>query len=216
MGEFDLNSHRYIVREQNAISWPEVYFPGYGWEEFSPFGGAPLVNRPSAAAGGSADDSANAADDPGADDSEDDSGDLGGDAGAALNGQHNLQWVLYAGFGVLFLVGLGAIGAVVGRIAWERGMDELEYPAQLWEKSLRLTSWLKLGPKAYQTPEEYSRYLQRSVPGSEGIEPIAKSYVRARYGQKTVDPAERARLRSSWIPLRNTLIRRLLHLKPKP
>jgi transglutaminase-like putative cysteine protease len=216
VGEFDLNSHRYIVREQNAISWPEVYFPGYGWEEFSPFGGAPLVNRPSAAAGNATDDTGSAADDPGADDSQDDSGDLGGDSGAALNGQHNLQWLIYAGFGVLFLFGLGAVGGVAGRIAWERGMSDLDYPAQLWEKSIRLASWLNLGPKAYQTPQEYSRSLPRNLPGSEGIGPIAESYVRMRYGQKSPEPAERVRLRSFWIPLRNTLIRRILHLRAKP
>ena len=215
VGEFDLNSHRYIVREQNAISWPEVYFPVYGWEEFSPFGGAPLVNRPSAAAGNAADDTSGAADDPSAADTGDDSGDLGGDTGPALNGQHNFQWVLYAGFGLLFLVGVGAVGTVAGRIAWERGMDQLEYPAQLWEKSIRLASWLKLGPKAHQTPEEFSRALPRSVPGAEGIEPIAASYMRSRYGRKTADAPERSRLQSSWVPLRNTLVRRLLHLKSR-
>jgi len=78
VGEFDLNSHRYVIREQNAISWPEVYFPGYGWEEFSPFGGAPLVNRPSSTAAAAGDDDASNAAAAGADDVPDDSGDAGG------------------------------------------------------------------------------------------------------------------------------------------
>lgn len=214
VGEFDLNSHRYIVREQNAISWPEVYFPGYGWEEFSPFGGAPLVNRPSASAGAAGDDSANAAGDPGDADVPDDSGDAGGAGAGALHGQHDFHWLLYAGFGVLVLVGLGGLGGIGARIAWERGMSELEYSGQVWEKSVRLASWLKVGPRPHETPTEFSRHLRGTYPEAEGIEPIADSYLRSRYGQKPVDAAEQARLHALWVPLRNGLVRRLLRIKP--
>lgn len=36
----------YIVRQRNAHSWPEVYFPGYGWVEFEPtVNQVPLVRR---------------------------------------------------------------------------------------------------------------------------------------------------------------------------
>jgi transglutaminase-like putative cysteine protease len=213
VGEFDLNAHRYIVREQNAISWPEVYFPGYGWEEFSPFGGAPLVNRPSAATANAQDDTSGAAQDPGAGDVPDDSGDTGGGAAGSLHHEQDYHVLLYTGFALLLLLGLGAIGAVGGRIAWERGMGDLDYPTQLWEKTIRLTTWLKVGPRPHQTPTEFSSTLRRTLPDVGGIEPIADSYLRARYGRKPVDAAERARLSASWIPLRNALVRRLLRWK---
>ncbi|MFV9503701.1 MAG: transglutaminase TgpA family protein [Oscillochloridaceae bacterium umkhey_bin13] len=35
-GEFDVDRAIYLVRENVAHSWPEVYFPGYGWERFEP------------------------------------------------------------------------------------------------------------------------------------------------------------------------------------
>ncbi|RRR77090.1 MAG: transglutaminase [Candidatus Viridilinea halotolerans] len=54
-GEFDAERGIYMVRENVAHSWPEVYFPGYGWERFEPtaasYTNAPL--RPLTAAMGS-------------------------------------------------------------------------------------------------------------------------------------------------------------------
>jgi transglutaminase-like putative cysteine protease len=44
-GEFQ-SPDKYIVRERDAHAWPEVYFPGIGWEEFEPTSNQPLLNRP--------------------------------------------------------------------------------------------------------------------------------------------------------------------------
>ncbi|MDZ4247091.1 MAG: transglutaminase-like domain-containing protein, partial [Dehalococcoidia bacterium] len=35
-GEYDIEDDVYVIRESNAHSWPEVFFPGYGWVEFEP------------------------------------------------------------------------------------------------------------------------------------------------------------------------------------
>ena len=214
VGEFDLNVHRYIVRENDAISWPEVYFPGYGWEEFSPFGGAPLVSRPSV--GGSStpeDTSPDIIKDPG-----------GLDFGAAIDsgsggvkalGRHgnNYQILMDTGFALLALLLLASIGGVGVRLAWERGMSGLDYPTQLWEKTIRLASWLKLAPKPDQTPSEYSRHLRRSIADSGDVDVIANGYLRSRYGRKELSADEQTRLSQAWLPLRNRLLRRIFHWK---
>ncbi len=35
-GEWDASIGQYVVRERDAHTWVEVYFPGYGWVEFEP------------------------------------------------------------------------------------------------------------------------------------------------------------------------------------
>jgi transglutaminase-like putative cysteine protease len=44
-GEYDARSAEYIIRKENAHSWAEVYFSGYGWVEFEPTAGQPAIGR---------------------------------------------------------------------------------------------------------------------------------------------------------------------------
>ncbi len=41
-GEYDARKDRLVVREKDAHSWPELYFPGYGWIPFEPTAARPL------------------------------------------------------------------------------------------------------------------------------------------------------------------------------
>jgi len=36
LGSYDAETGYYVVREENAHAWPEVYFPSYGWIAFEP------------------------------------------------------------------------------------------------------------------------------------------------------------------------------------
>lgn len=45
-GNFDAGSGRFIVREREAHTWVEVYFPGYGWVEFEPTSAEAPLQRP--------------------------------------------------------------------------------------------------------------------------------------------------------------------------
>ncbi|MDE2819544.1 MAG: transglutaminaseTgpA domain-containing protein [Chloroflexota bacterium] len=44
-GPYDANIQRYVVREREAHTWVEVYFPGYGWIEFEPTAAEAPYNR---------------------------------------------------------------------------------------------------------------------------------------------------------------------------
>jgi transglutaminase-like putative cysteine protease len=44
-GDYDATTAEYIVRQENAHSWAEVYFPGLGWVEFEPTAGQPFIER---------------------------------------------------------------------------------------------------------------------------------------------------------------------------
>ncbi len=45
-GEWDAVSGSYLVRERDAHTWVEVYFPGYGWVEFEPTAAQAPLDRP--------------------------------------------------------------------------------------------------------------------------------------------------------------------------
>lgn len=44
-GSYDAPNARYRVRELDAHSWPEIYFPGIGWIEFEPTASQPEIER---------------------------------------------------------------------------------------------------------------------------------------------------------------------------
>jgi transglutaminase-like putative cysteine protease len=46
-GAYQPETGSFVVTEADAHSWPEVYFPGYGWVEFEPTGNRPEITRPS-------------------------------------------------------------------------------------------------------------------------------------------------------------------------
>lgn len=45
-GEYNAPDAEYIVRQEDAHSWAEIYFPGVGWVEFEPTAGQPPIVRP--------------------------------------------------------------------------------------------------------------------------------------------------------------------------
>ena len=51
-GEYNEENSFYRVRASNAHTWPEVYFPDYGWIQFEPTAAIPLIDRPATAGGG--------------------------------------------------------------------------------------------------------------------------------------------------------------------
>jgi len=44
-GEYDAPTAAYVVRQENAHSWAEVYFSGFGWVEFEPTASQPAIER---------------------------------------------------------------------------------------------------------------------------------------------------------------------------
>jgi transglutaminase-like putative cysteine protease len=214
--EFDLSVNRFLLRQSHAYAWPEVYFPTYGWVEFSPYGEAPVIVRP--VSDGEAGDTAINEEDLLRGFGEPDFGEIPEDFGATGTFTPPTENPLKAYLPLLYiLLGIVALGGIAGlgvRFAWERGLAGLDYPSRLWEKTVRLATWLKLGPKPSQTPAEFSRAIRRSLPGTEGIAQVAESYQRSRYGGRhEITTEEEERLEGAWTGLRNRLLKKVFRLK---
>jgi transglutaminase-like putative cysteine protease len=204
----------YHITEANAFAWPEVYFPGYGWVEFNPTPNHPANSRASGAQDAvSSNDNPNAPDlglgnlNPGG------GAPQSGEAGSGLQAPRSTNraaWLIGAVAAALAL--LLASSAAGLRFAWVRGLSGLDAPARLWGKTVRLASWARAAPAQDQTPREFARTLRAQVPGSEGVELLAESYVRHRYGRQAIAEDERARLEQAWRGVRKSLLRRLLRL----
>ena len=212
------DSDTFKLTERNAFAWPEVYFPGAGWVEFSPTPSQPLIQRlgtpdaPGAQAGSSgrglgAEEPIDLGISP--------AGPRATAPAATANpaGGGSSAWPL-----LLMLAIIGGVGVVLAggaKFAWEYGLGGLSRPAQLWEKTVRLASLGRAGPRKTETPREFAARLRRDVPGADAAGYLAATYERNRFGHKDLSDEETERLESAWASLRTGLLRRALRLKPR-
>jgi len=212
---FDAENRRYNIREENAYAWAEVYFEGYGWLAFNPSPERPVVLRQGDASGGDGDWFANI--DPSIlgslglglepqQNPEAPSGEPPAQSTGAEKGGIPLALWLALGLAAVSVVLVGASG----RLAWERGLAGLPYPQRIWEQTLRLAGWARLGPRPDQTPAEYARALQARLPDVEGLDQLAIAYGRSRFGRKLADAEENEHLRAVWRRLRAKVLLRIL------
>lgn len=205
------------LTQKNAFAWPEVYFPNIGWVEFSPTPSQPLINRPTIAQPVTG---ANGNNDPNPRQGAGNELDIPSQEPLPLapvvasgnDGGRNWQLIMV----VLAAAGAVAIaGAGAAKIAWDYGTGGLSRPAQLWEKTMRLATLGKIGPREHETPREFASRLRHDVPGADAAGYLAATYERSRFGQKQLSEDESERLESAWSSLRASLLRRALHMRPR-
>lgn len=207
----------YRQKAYDAHTWPEVFFPDYGWVEFEPTANKETVARASTAAeaaeqmaGGEPDsygpDDLNpekrplnppAMDDPAA-------GSPDAAASTAAGAESGFQLPIWPILGLL-----AAMGAVVGLgwLVWERPLRGLTVAEGVFARLVRVTRWLGLAPRAADTPHEYGRRIAGAIPERrEDISTIVDAYVRERFGRRDIDEAEAARLGGAWRRLREQLL----------
>ncbi|MEF3272856.1 MAG: transglutaminaseTgpA domain-containing protein [Chloroflexus sp.] len=207
-GDFDPEQGVYIVRENVAHSWPEVYFPGIGWERFEPTAASytSLPQRP-LQAGFTDEDTAGAstsgvAPDPRRfeDFAEEEIATSAVTSGAAStpptagqNGRGSPQdwlWplvisvlmVLAAGFGVRFWM--------------QRELRGLRLAAAAYAELGWLASLCGMAQQSWETPREFAQRLAIALPDqAPTIYGIATAYEAERYrrGAATRVPPDMAR-----------------------
>jgi transglutaminase-like putative cysteine protease len=182
----------YHIVEWDGHSWPEVYFPDYGWVEFEPTGADPINDRSSSsrsAAGGATNDrsgrGARMPFDP--------------EEGQPLDAEalaHLLEpapvplWqrIGLAGWLALSLAALFLVAFAILSIRRRRAIEGLTVAERVYSD---LVQWairlLRIHPLGHQTPHEYAGTVAWAVPkGRHEIVQIADLYVQERFGGKMV------------------------------
>jgi transglutaminase-like putative cysteine protease len=223
-GTRDADRDAYLVRENIAHSWPEVYFPGFGWQRFEPTPASytSLPERPATPEDAARDygpisgGTIGSSEFPiprGDDLSEEEElrrqraeQDLAQsrEAFAARQRQELIQQLAIGGGLIALLVGVGAFLL----LRYERRLRALGPVAGAWARLELLARWAGLPLRPEATPHEFARQLARAVPGREQtVQRIVGAYVAERYRAPAESPPN---LNEDVRQLRAPLLRRAI------
>lgn len=221
-GDFEPELGVYRVREANAHSWVEVFFPALGWIEFEPTAAQPSIVRPKPADSQTQnDESALLAEqnrqtrenlleqEDKFGQADETPGEFTGGIGTSLA---SLPTAGRLGFVVLGLVLVAAVGYGIVRLRGRRQTRPVqvdpELSLRLYERLERWASRVGLGRRPSQTPFEHAAMLSQTVPdGAAPIQHITATYVREQFSPSAVPPAELGALSGEWLKLQPVLRR---------
>jgi hypothetical protein len=210
----DAGTNVYKVTESNAFAWPEVYFVGLGWVEFNPTPSEPRIART-----GTDDQGLGLDDDFALEEEVFPTEGIGDGEPAAANvdqlaldeGNSLISQVLVSA--ILLFLAVTLVGGGIFQYSWQRGMGGLPYPVQIWEKTMRLTRWARIQTAPQETARELTKRLKRELPEVKDLDYLGETFIRARYGQKDLAPAEKERLSGVWRQVRGNLVSRIFRWK---
>ena len=232
-GYYEEESGAYVVGPEDAHSWVEAYFPGYGWVGFEPSGYRAPVSRPES--GSSASGTLELVDEYDLDELADLFGvdlDAFEDDSAGANPLAGVFSRLSGAFIVLGGILAVIFGALLIFILVNYLRAQLESPAagvrRAYRAMLRYSRWAGYNLDESRTPMEFATRLSAelypagSPVGDTGVGPgatsagvtrppadIARGYARSTYSDHTLAPADLRVVVRAWKRLRPVLLRRI-------
>lgn len=208
-GQFIEELGVYRQHEYDAHSWPEVYFPKYGWIEFEPTAADPTPSRFDPDAPGSTDEFPDLESErlareamergmniPPDEFLPDEFGlnELSGNF--ATNTTLGVPTIIF--YPIILLI-LLALAIVAFWVYWYKDLRGLNLIDQVWEQLLRFGRLLGISVRETNTPHEVARAVSQVVPeGQTDIERIADVYVLQRFSPRGVSHTEGAAVTQSW------------------
>ena len=214
----DASGNRYAVRKNDAYSWVEVFFPGYGWIDFNP-----SADQPEGGAGGIGGELFDPAFDeeapilPLPELSELDPELPGGGLDGALtpideSGGPLVPWYLvWTLAGLLAVVAATLLGA---RGVWVWGLRGLEGVPRQWAGIQRLARWNGMPADEHETAREWGRDLGHRIEQDEAAGALSRAYEASRYGPPEASAANEE-TDEAYRMLRNTLLGRIFRRRSR-
>ncbi|MBI4300118.1 MAG: transglutaminase domain-containing protein, partial [Chloroflexi bacterium] len=211
-GEYDQERNLYVVKSYHALTWPEVFFPSFGWVEFNPNPKYPPIERPELTdaeglAQGMDEELMGPLEDMFPPFEPDVPLQEGDQSSSGAGGGKGWLWLL-------LIPGIMAALLLAAYLIWRRSLSGLRYPVQVYEEMCRLAGFVGIGPKPHQTPREYTQTLSSLLPdSSRDIGEIGGSYAKIRFARGDTSPEEERGLKEAWEALRSRLLWRILPWK---
>lgn len=197
----------YHINESNAHTWPELYFPNYGWVEFEPTAARAEIARPQPKSEQDRADELLALNEEGPD-----GRGLGDRRLEELENQRNqnsadnfsLPRLLGPNFGwsaAFVALGLLVAGTMtLAHMRWQKHLRPLKPAAQAVEEMYRFVRHTGWRERADATPDERAQTLAKLMPqANEAIANVNALYVRERYGDYALSRDESAAVRAQGI-----------------
>jgi hypothetical protein len=213
VGDYDPVAQGYVYREDQAHTWVEAFFPGYGWIPFEPtpseheFTYGPDAPNPTATPEVLPTPASTPTPEPTPTVAAQPSPVAGpvdnSDAGTPLYRRllDGLTWLPAT-------IGLVTVLAVLGlAVAWLWGLRGMRPGAGHYARALRVARFWGVRPDPTMTPVEFAAEFGRTVPvARSAIRAVAEIYSEEQYGKPESGAADLAAGRSAWHELRATLI----------
>jgi hypothetical protein len=210
-GAYDEKLNRYVIRESDAHTWVEVYYPHFGWIPFEPTPDGNYFPIPRGSSGAACSRDAQvcstgdqAATTPGEANQRPDKGDIsGGDVGTVGQGSLPLPVQLpIAGVALVALV--AAIWVAISRYLRPRTASGV------WQRIALLSRLAGIGRRDAETPLEFGARLAREMPeAARPAQELAQRFSVAAYAPRELAAGSLAAVLAVWEELRPALLRRV-------